>query len=118
MRVGQGGATTGQVTNLMSNDCQRIMQASGLFQNFWFQPVLCVVCMVLLFVYVGISGIVGSICMDLFVRRDEERREALPCVYACMLVCCMLYAVCCMLYAVCCMLYAVLCGVRYDACIV
>ena len=74
MRVGQGGATTGQVTNLMSNDCQRIMQASGLFQNFWFQPVLCVVCMVLLFVYVGISGIVGSICMALFVRRDEERR--------------------------------------------
>ena len=68
MRVGQGGSTTGQVTNLMSNDCQRIVQASGLFQNFWFQPVLCVVCMVLLFVYVGISGIVGSICMALFVR--------------------------------------------------
>ena len=103
MRVGQGGATTGQVTNLMSNDCQRIMQASGLFQNFWFQPVLCVVCMVLLFVYVGISGIVGSICMALFVRRDEERRGEKRCP-VCMLVCCMLYAM--------------LCGVRYDACIV
>ena len=112
MRVGQGGATTGQVTNLMSNDCQRIMQASGLFQNFWFQPVLCVVCMVLLFVYVGISGIVGSICMALFVRRDEERRGEKPALCVC------LYAVCCMLYAVCCMLYAMLCGVRYDACIV
>ena len=106
MRVGQGGATTGQVTNLMSNDCQRIMQASGLFQNFWFQPVLCVVCMVLLFVYVGISGIVGSICMALFVRRDEERRGEKP------------YkpALCVCLYAVCCMLCCVVCGMMRALC--
>ena len=36
IRAGQfGGSSTGQITTLMSNDCERIKQGSALFQNFW-----------------------------------------------------------------------------------
>lgn len=60
-------SSVGEVTNLMSNDCERIRMASALFQNLWFQPLFIITSLVLIFNVLGISGLIGFAIMVLFV---------------------------------------------------
>ena len=61
----KGGAAasgTGKLTTLMSNDCDKVMQASFFFQNFYWQPLSVIICMCLLYSVIGVSSLVGLGC--------------------------------------------------------
>ena len=50
LQVDMVAASSGQVTNLMSNDCMKIQYGSLFIQNLYFQPISTLICMVLLYV--------------------------------------------------------------------
>ena len=55
-RAARQTATTGETVNLMSNDCQRIAEAS-LFVNFlWLSPTMMIVALILMWNEVGPSA--------------------------------------------------------------
>ena len=49
----------GAILNVISNDAEKAAMASRLSQNLWFQPVATVLCMSLLYSFIGVSAFVG-----------------------------------------------------------
>ncbi|CAG9768689.1 unnamed protein product [Ceutorhynchus assimilis] len=59
--------TVGQMVNLISNDVGRFESAPTHCHSLWMAPLETIIVLVLIYFYVGVSGVVGVIVMFLFV---------------------------------------------------
>lgn len=59
--------TVGQMVNLISNDAARFELATVHFHYLWLAPLETVIVMVLMYFYVGYSGMIGIILLLAFV---------------------------------------------------
>ena len=67
LRVDMSAVDSGQITNLMSNDCMKLQLGSLFVQNFYWQPMSAAICMILLGTVLGISALVGLAIMLVLV---------------------------------------------------
>ena len=77
LRVNLSVASSGQITNLMSNDCTKIEMGSVLIQNFYWQPLSAIICFILLYDVVGVSAVVVLAVMAILVPLQATIGSAL-----------------------------------------
>lgn len=69
--------TIGQMVNLLSNDVGRFDFTGQHMHHLWVGPVECVVIMYLLYVYVGPTGLVGTVFLLSFIPFQSKIQSVL-----------------------------------------
>ena len=74
--------TTGKITTLMNTDSNRIMLVYQMIAYLWASPLQIIITVLLLFNFLGVSGLIGSAAMVLLIPIQTKVANMLgkPCV--------------------------------------